>query len=281
MSVIKVNNITNRDGTSGPVIAGIATVSSTSHLVVPTGRTGQRFADGGENIVKDSLVLHLDARYSYTGIGTTTSHPDYSYTWYDMTGNGFDGQLYGGVGSSTDSVGALTFDGVNDYVSIFPVSSVLGPASFTVELLINFTTFSAAFFLTFADTNAGNPEMRFVAESNKLMLTYYDSGGYISINQQSNASISTGTWYHLCFTGTDKDYKIYINGSLDNSFTGNNFLYNGGNCFQSLGTYLLNGTTSYNGYANFKLATYRFYNKVLSAAEVSQNFNAVRSRFGL
>jgi hypothetical protein len=35
MSVIKVNNITNRDGTSGPVIAGITTVSSTSHFVVP------------------------------------------------------------------------------------------------------------------------------------------------------------------------------------------------------------------------------------------------------
>ena len=58
MSVIKVNNITNRDGTSGPVIAGITTVSSTSHLVVPTGSTGQRVALAPDPYI-NNLVLAL------------------------------------------------------------------------------------------------------------------------------------------------------------------------------------------------------------------------------
>ena len=67
MSEIRVNNITNREGSAGPSVAGIPVVDSNSHFVVPTGRTGQRYADGGENIVRDGLVLYLDAKYSYPG----------------------------------------------------------------------------------------------------------------------------------------------------------------------------------------------------------------------
>ena len=57
MSVIKVNNITNRDGTSGPVIAGIVTVSSSSHFVVPTGDTRNRDPE----LITSGLTFHIDA----------------------------------------------------------------------------------------------------------------------------------------------------------------------------------------------------------------------------
>ena len=127
MSVLRVNNITNRAGIAGPSVAGIASVSSSSHFVVPTGRTGQRYADEGENIVRDGLVLYLDAKYSYpskTGIGTTTSGalaPANSSTdvdvntWYDMSGNGNDGELINMVGYGASIAGreTLLFDGVN------------------------------------------------------------------------------------------------------------------------------------------------------------------------
>ena len=97
MSEIRVNNITNRDGSTGTTVAGIPVVDSNSHFVVPTGRTGQRYVDGGENIVRDGLVLHLDAKYSYpskTGITSTTDSLDPDvYTWYDMSGNESHGEL--------------------------------------------------------------------------------------------------------------------------------------------------------------------------------------------
>ena len=59
MADLKVNNITNYDGTTGPVIAGVSTVLSTSHFVVPVGNTFKRSVT--ENIVNDGLVLYLDA----------------------------------------------------------------------------------------------------------------------------------------------------------------------------------------------------------------------------
>jgi hypothetical protein len=46
MSEIKVNNITNYDGSSGPVISGITTVSSTGYMTLPKGPTEYRGGRG-------------------------------------------------------------------------------------------------------------------------------------------------------------------------------------------------------------------------------------------
>ena len=42
MSDLKINNITDRTGGSGPVIAGVSTVSSTGAFTVPVGPTEYR-----------------------------------------------------------------------------------------------------------------------------------------------------------------------------------------------------------------------------------------------
>ena len=47
MSDLKINNITDRTGGSGPVIAGVSTVSSTGAFTVPVGPTEYR---GGRGI---------------------------------------------------------------------------------------------------------------------------------------------------------------------------------------------------------------------------------------
>ena len=42
MSDLKINNITDRTGNAGPIIAGVSTVSSTGAFTVPVGSTAQR-----------------------------------------------------------------------------------------------------------------------------------------------------------------------------------------------------------------------------------------------
>ena len=46
MSELKINNITDRVGSSGPIIAGVSTVTSTSHMVMPSGPTEFRGGRG-------------------------------------------------------------------------------------------------------------------------------------------------------------------------------------------------------------------------------------------
>ena len=55
MSELRINNITDRAGSSGPIIAGVSTVTSTSHMVMPSGPTemrggrGRGITAGGDN----------------------------------------------------------------------------------------------------------------------------------------------------------------------------------------------------------------------------------------
>ena len=46
MSELRINNITDRAGSSGPIVAGVSTVTSTSHMVMPSGPTEMRGGRG-------------------------------------------------------------------------------------------------------------------------------------------------------------------------------------------------------------------------------------------
>ena len=42
MSKFNVNNITNKHGNYGPVVAGVSTMNSTGSMAIPSGNTGMR-----------------------------------------------------------------------------------------------------------------------------------------------------------------------------------------------------------------------------------------------
>jgi len=51
MSDLKINNITNRSGDNGPIIAGVSTVSSSAFMIMPSGNTEIRGSSSGRAIV--------------------------------------------------------------------------------------------------------------------------------------------------------------------------------------------------------------------------------------
>ena len=51
MSDIKINNITNRSGSTGPVFAGVSTVSTSAFMVMPSGNTEIRGAGSGRGVL--------------------------------------------------------------------------------------------------------------------------------------------------------------------------------------------------------------------------------------
>ena len=265
MSEIRVNNITNRDGTAGPSIAGIPVVDSNSHFVVPTGRTGQRYADGGENIVRDGLVLYLDAKYSYPG--ATGTNPDV-YTWYDMSGNGNDGELVSGVEYSSSNGGSLVFDGVDDYAKF---GSTITPSNISVSVWFK--------------TNIASGYKVILDKSSSWYLFLFDGAPQFFINGDSNSALSSTTltsnvWFNVTGTYDQNKISIYINGLLSKNtnyaspIVGNNFnieLFSRSVSEGKPNNYLTIGSA----------AQVSIYNRALTASEVSQNFEALRSRFGI
>ena len=64
MSELRINNITDRVGSSGPIIAGVSTVTSTSHMVMPSGPTEMRGGRGRAIVfvgATPSAVTTIDA----------------------------------------------------------------------------------------------------------------------------------------------------------------------------------------------------------------------------
>ena len=75
MSELRINNITDTAGSSGPIIAGVSTVTSTSHMVMPSGPTEMRggrgrgiFAGGYEVPAVTSEIQTIEI--ATTGNGT-------------------------------------------------------------------------------------------------------------------------------------------------------------------------------------------------------------------
>jgi len=79
MSELRINNITDRAGSSGPIIAGVSTVTSTSHMVMPSGPTemrggrGRGVFSGGNAAPSTSYVNTM----SFITIATTGNATDF------------------------------------------------------------------------------------------------------------------------------------------------------------------------------------------------------------
>lgn len=92
-------------------------------------------------------------------------------------------------------------------------------------------------------------------------------------------SFTLNTWYHVAWTRSGTNNTVYVNGNSIGSQTspdGIPLVSNAGNAMIGRETYA-GGYFNLNG----RIAISTIYNRALSADEVSQNFNAQRSRFGI
>ena len=97
MSQIRINNLTNKTGDSGPTIAGVSTVSTSAFMVMPNGNTEIRGAGSGRGLFAGgqtpSAVNTID-KIEIATIGNATDFGDLSFTRSQS----------GGAGSSTRGV---------------------------------------------------------------------------------------------------------------------------------------------------------------------------------
>ena len=82
MSDLKINNITNRSGDGGPVVAGVSTVSTSAFMVMPVCNTEIRGAGSGRGIIAGgaeslSSPYTISDRMQYITISTTGNTVDF------------------------------------------------------------------------------------------------------------------------------------------------------------------------------------------------------------
>jgi hypothetical protein len=211
-----------------------------------------------------------------------------SGTWTDETGNGNNATINGATWSSTNG-GIFDLDGVNNNISI-PHTSNLSLNTTTQRTMQVWVKFDAL-----PSLNAqGQPVFGKLSSGfgfDGYWGGLYSNGGKTrvvtngtgvqKVTDSTTNPISINTWYLYTFisqiTSTANTTKVYINTTEVSStahgsdtYTETNPLYLG---------YIGAGVSS--PYLNGKIGACYFYTKGLNSSEITQNFNATKSRYGL
>ena len=223
-------------------------------------------------VIFDGLKICIDFanQKSYPGTGNSV---------FDISGNGNNGTLINSPLFSSDNFGSMILDGTNDYVTLGTTG--VCPPETTISFWIKFPSFNGSYFYI-NENSLSNPELRLAATgNNKIVYRLYDASTYF-YNGEGNNIISTNTWYNLVLCIENSLVNSYINLITDISSSG--FTYNGNPTLNAsnhiLGTQRV-GSYGYGGYANVTYGHFTLYNRVLSFAEIKQNYDALRGRFGL
>ncbi len=226
-----------------------------------------------KGIVQDGLVLNLDA-------GVKESYNN-GVSWLDLSLDKRSASFSNGPVFDRDHGGFIYYDGSDDSSHIADSSD---------ELLLN-TTGSACCWANFPYVPQGGTSHIIskrshtnVYSSKIWYLAGYGigSGGstprvYSNGVSTANSTLVYNTWQYLCSTwtgGNGGTTSIYINGSLSNSGTSSIASQSQTGQWVDIGRY------GYN-FGPKRIAGTQLYNRALTAAEVAQNFNVTRHRFGI
>jgi hypothetical protein len=226
--------------------------------------------------VTNGLLLYWDA-------GNLDSYPGTGTTIYDLSGNGNNGTLVNGVGYNQTNGGVLTFDGVDDRVRISQ-NNIFYNNAFTWEFWIKFDAFPNTYSgIVWAEgVTGGGSGLQYLLSIQDNSGTrffhyriYNTSTGWASTDTSTINFIPTN-WTHVVWTFNNGTTNIYTQGSLFHTDTSRGS-YNGG----TDSPVFLAGRNDAFASLDGEYGIANFYNKALSATEITQNYNAQKTRFGL
>jgi hypothetical protein len=227
-----------------------------------------------ENIVTSGMVLNLDA-------GFVSSYPTSATTWYDLSYSGNNGTLTNGPTFSSLSGGSIVFDGTNDYVSIPSHATSSG-------LTLSFWAYMPNTFSDLRTLIGDGSQSNTVGyiwiyrnSTNGLQWQFATNTTRNLINDTTIFAGSLNTWANYVFVA---DYTNYPTGSLT---TYKNGVLSTTTTFPNIqiplsrtrfiGSYDNSGTYPLSG----NISSYVEHNRALTQAEITQNFNALRGRYGI
>ena len=222
----------------------------------------------GPDVNESGLVLSLDA-------GNLKSYPGSGTTWTDLSGNGNTGTLVNGVGYNGSNLGSLSFDGTDDYVNCG--TSPLPEGNISVFTWIYPTSFNNTWNIIVTKWFPSGSDFHWALKSDLNNGTNIRQNLYTTSNSDiyGTTAFSANTWYYVGFTivngGTLTFYKNGVTDGTSSSVSrtpqSSNLQIGDARGVQ----FALVG----------RIPQVSIYNRALTAAEIQQNFNATKSRFGL
>ena len=208
------------------------------------------------SIVSDGLVFALDAANSrsYAGSGITVN---------SLVG-GIGCTLVNGVGFGTSNSGSFIFDGTNDYID---TQTSFIPTRYTVFAWFMLHTQSANRFQIIYESGYA----QIFLSSQSISFWYKNSSPYWL---PYDINLSFNTWYQVCVVNDSNLKSVYLNGNFGSSVSDSSN-------YQPNDTVQIGSNQGTIEFLNGKIGQFSAYNRALSAAEIKQNYNASKKRYGL
>lgn len=219
----------------------------------------------------DGLVLNLDSQVSH-------SHPGTGSTWFDLSPRYKNNVTLSGTAPTyiKGKAGGLVFDGTTNYADFYAPD--LTGSVITVEVTAKVSSLTSTMLFGFQsyDVYGWNGNLGYNTANS-------DVYGIPAATVTSLGLLNN--WRHYIFEmwigiPTSTSNKIYVNGinqtlSLVNSTVTSPASFNGGNG-------RISGWKNDTGYKMpMTIGIFKVYNRALSQAEITQNFNAIKGRYGI
>ena len=220
---------------------------------------------GGPDLIQNGLVLCLDA-------SDKNSYPGSGITWFDVSGNNNHGTLTNSPAFSTSGSGCISFDGVDDFVTMNSSTSL---TTSTPTLIITCTNNSGTILAKGGYGShwnyglTGVTSTTFKAKNNNADLT----------SPSFSSSTSAFNIYAMVWNGSA--VLFYRNGIYGGSVSTNYSPSAQNSLYLRIGCAWSNNASANVEFYSGKVSLVQIYNRALSADEIQQNANAQKSRFGL
>lgn len=216
----------------------------------------------------DGLVMHLDAnnKNSYIGTGTIIN---------DLTLSSYNGTLTNGP---TYSNGYITFDGVDDYITMGTATDFATYTNgFTIDLWV-YPTSAASFSAIFSSAlgTSGTDWQVYVwyNTSSQFGTTQRYSGNQNDFNTTNTFAINN--WYNVVVTSNNTTCYIYVNGKDQVKAATGQINNQPASREVRLGNF-----KGYPAQYTGRIGVCRVYNKALHKGEILSNYYSIKSRYGL
>ena len=206
--------------------------------------------------------------------GNTRCYISGSSTCTDMTFNA-EGTIDNTINYNPDNGGFWEFDGTNSDIALgAQTAGQWSSDPCTFEFWARYNTNNNILYMDRLAW-AGTDGVEFFVYTNNKFYARAAGNGASTAPAAVSSTLSSGVWYQLVgvFNGTDG--KAYVNGVEDgtetilpvNDTTGNSYI----------GVWGDGATNEWDG----DIAILRIYHKALTAAEIKQNYESQKQRFGL
>lgn len=225
----------------------------------------------GPNTIEDGLVLALDA-------GNTKSYPGSGTTWTNIGASGNNGTLTNGPGFTSLNGGAITFDGTDDFIVMSSNIFNSSLTNFSISVWYYSNTSTGGILL-------GNHRHNLTWESIWTSTTDFivNAANNNTTNRQtlSFTPANFNIWNNLTFinSSTSGYMKVFLNGS-ERATKSATVVPWSSSVVNTIGAQL-NSAGAPVGLFNGRISNVSVYNKALTAAEVKQNFEALRGRYNV